>query len=120
MAFATRFNKEKKFDIDTNGFGYKTLADMYNTYGKETVYPLKAVYINTKGKFADNPVFATDSEFVNIPAHMTDVARSIIVDEEAIKDINRGVVGFSIYEYENKTFHKTCYGVRFVDVPEGF
>lgn len=116
MSFAKRFNKEKKFAIDTTGFNYASLADLYNQNGAECVYPLTAIYINTKGKYQDAPVFATDSFFVNIPSHMIDVANEILHDEEAIASINGGEVGFKIYAYRNNRYSKDCYGVDFVDM----
>lgn len=116
MSFASRFNKEKKFDIDTNGFQYNSIVDMFNFNGENWVYPLRAIYINTKGKYQDAPVFATDDCFVNIPSHMIDTAREILTDEQAIAEINNGKVGFQIYSYHNGRYNKDCFGVRFVDM----
>jgi len=120
MSFAKRFNKEKKFNIDTQGFGYTALQDLYNANGKNAVYPLKGIYINTKGKFADNPVFITIISgvgfLVNVPSHMMDVVREILIDEEAVADINAGKVGFMIYQYHSKNFNRDCLSVEFKDM----
>lgn len=116
MSFAKKYNKEKKFNIDTTGFNYASLADLYNNNGEKAVYPLTAIYINTKGKYQDAPVFATDEFFVNIPSHMIDSANEILKDDVAINDINNGKVGFQIYAYRNNRYSKDCYGVNFVDM----
>lgn len=115
-SFAKRFNKGARFNFDSQGLGYRTLAELYSEDGPDVVHMLHAIYINTKGKFADNPVFGTDGALVNIPAHMTDVCREIITDEDAIDDINAGRVGFTVYQYESEKFNRVCYGVNFVDV----
>lgn len=115
-SFASRFNKSRKFDIDTTNFQYASLCDLFNQNGAEFVYPVRAIYINTKGKYADAPVIATDDCFVNCPSHMTETAREILADDEAIADINAGKVGFQIYGYTASKYHKDCFGVEFVDV----
>lgn len=114
--FTSRFNKGRKFDVDTTNFQYESLADLYNTYGKEKVYPLTAIYINTKSKFGEAPVFATDEGFVNAPSHMLDTAKEILADDEAVADINSGKVGFEIYPYKAEKFNRDCFGINFVDM----
>lgn len=113
--FASKFNKARKFDVDTTHFQYESLADMYNANGKEHIYPLTAIYINTKSKFGSAPVFATDTCFVNAPSHMLDTAREILADDEAVAAINNGEVGFEIYPYTAEKFNRECFGINFVD-----
>lgn len=115
MNFAKRFNKGRKFNIDTNGFEYANLEELYKNNGADFVYPLCALYINTRGMYGDAPVFATDCCFVNIPSHMIDTARDILNDVDAIDAINNGKVGFQIYTYEQSKYNRVCYGVNFVD-----
>ena len=114
--FASKFNKMRKFDVDTTNFEYESLADLYNDNGADKVYPLTAIYINRKSKFGDAPVLATDSCFVNAPSHMMDVATEILADDEAIASINNGEVGFKIYVYTNTKFNRDCFGINFVDM----
>lgn len=114
--FASRFNKGRKFDIDTTNFTYESMADLYNNEGAGVVYPLTALYINTKSKFGDAPVFATDKFFVNAPSHMLDTVREILADDEAVAAINNGEVGFMIYPYVQEKFNRECFGINFVDI----
>ena len=121
MGIANRFNKTRKFDIDTTGFTYKSLADCFGANGAKKVYKIAGVYINTKGKYGDAPVLAVadDKEgyFVNLPSHLLDTANNIINDEEAVMAINKGKFGFTIYTYEsNNAQGRTLYSVEFVDM----
>ena len=116
MGYFSKFNKGRKFDFDTTGFEYRSLSELYNENGANQVYPLTAMYVNSKSNFGVAPVFATTDCFVNIPSHMVDVVNQILADEEAIKAINEGKIGFVIYPYIQKKFNKTCYGVNFVDI----
>lgn len=135
MAFSIskKYNKEKLFKINTDGFEYISLEDLYKEREsnvlvedfedpeevkeivEETVYQVRGIYINTKGLFDDAPVVALDSAYVNLPAHMTQICREILSDPQAIAAINAGRVGFTIYAYEKPQYHKTCYSVRWVD-----
>lgn len=139
MAFSIskKYNKEKLFKINTDGFEYVSLEDLY-TETKErvlldadedmlsdpddmkdhienTIFQVRGIYINTKGLYDDAPVVALDSAYVNLPAHMTQICREILSDPQAIAAINAGRVGFTIYAYEKPQYHKTCYSVRWVD-----
>ena len=135
MAFSIskKYNKEKLFKINTDGFEYISLEDLYKeresniaaedfedfdevkTIVEETIYQVRGIYINTKGLFDDAPVVALDSAYVNLPAHMTQICREILSDPQAIAAINAGRVGFTIYSYEKPQYHKTCYSVKWVD-----
>lgn len=117
MSKFSRFNKTKKFDIDTSNFEYKSLAELWDG-NQETVYPIRAIYINTKSKFGAAPVIATDEELVNAPAHLLDTCQEILHDDDAIKLINEGKAGFKIYIYHNDKFNTDCFGIEFVDVED--
>ena len=114
--FTNKFNKGKKFNIDTTGFEYVSLEELYCANGKEMVYPLTAIFINRMSLYGDAPVFATDKCFVNIPSHMLDTVNDILADEEAIEDINNAKVGFTIYRYHSERYSRDCYGVNFEDM----
>lgn len=116
MSFASRYNKEKKFEIDTDGFEYVSLKELYEAYGEEMVYPLRGIYINRKSMYGPAPVFVTNDSFVNIPEHMLGISKEILADDESIEEINDGKVGFEIYPYTSKTYKCDTFGVRFVDM----
>jgi hypothetical protein len=114
--FSKKYNTERLFDIDTSNFEYQDLSDLYNEDEPEKVFPVRGIYINTKGKFDDRPVIATSDCYVNLPAHLCDVCREILNDPKAIRAINEGMVGFTIYTYEQRRYEKTCYSIRWADV----
>lgn len=117
-SFAKRFNKEKVFNIDCSEFDYYSLEDMYKD--DDTVYPVRGIYLNNKSLYDPAPVVATDSYYVNLPAHMYQDCQEILKDKTAIADINRGVVGFKIYKYIQKKFNRECYSITWVDIdPSG-
>ena len=115
-SFSARYNKGRKFDIDTTNFEFESLVDLYNNNGADKVYSLRGLYINTKSQFGDSPVAATDKFFVDFPKHMLDVVKEILNDEEAVAFINEKGVGFQIYPYIQKKYKKQCYGINFVDL----
>lgn len=118
MSFAEKFNSEKLFSIDCTDFEYKSLEDLYlESNGDETkIYPIFGVYINTKGLYDPAPVIASDGYYVNLPAHLTSVCREMINDKATVNAINKGKCGFTIYSYEKKKYHKTCFSVIWVDM----
>ena len=116
MSFASKFNKGKKFNIDTEGFEFVDRKDLFASEGEGAVFPLTAIFINTKSQYGDHPVFATDKFFVDAPAHMMDVVEDILKDDDAIEDINNGKVGFTLYEFTSDKYKVNSIGIRFVDV----
>lgn len=114
MSFASKYNKRKLFNVDTTDFEYINTADLVKKDGIGKKYPLTAIYINSKSKYGESPVFATDKCLVNIPSHMTETAKQILEDDEAIQQINDGQVGFKLYEYTKDD--KPYIGVEFVDM----
>lgn len=116
FSFSKRYNKEKVFTINTSTFEYFSLEEMYQD--EETVYPVRGVYINNKSLYDPAPVLATDRYYVNLPAHMVDECRDIISDRQAISAINRGLVGFTIYNYHQERFNKDCYSIKWVDIED--
>lgn len=117
MSFASKRNKDvKKFDIDTEGFEYYNLDDLYEENGEDYQYILKGFYINKKSKYGDAPVAITLDYFVNLPQHMLDTVKEICADADDVADINNDKVGFKIYSYEDEKHKKTCYSIRFEDI----
>jgi hypothetical protein len=114
-SFASEYNREKLFDIDTSNFEYFNLEDIFD--GDETkVYPCNGIYISTKGYYGEHPVVAMDDKYVNLPQHMMDMVKDILNDKRAVRAINDGTVGFTIYTYEQKRYGTTCYSIRWVDI----
>ncbi len=116
MSFANRFNKGKKFDFNTEGLEYTSLADLYNANGEKAHYTLRAIFINSKSKYGEAPVFAIDNALVNAPSHLLDTVKEILSDNDAIASINEGKVGFTIYPYKAEKFNVDTFGIKFIDL----
>ena len=120
MSFAKRHNKERMFDVDTEGLEYFKPVEAYASYGKNAVYKVEALYINKGGKYDDAPVAVVSCEGVqfmlNLPAHTTTEVTEILSSREDIDDIKAGKVGLKLYPYHSKTYNKDCYGVTWVDL----
>ena len=116
FSFAKQFNKERIFPIETTGFEYISLAELYAKHGAEQVYILRAMYRNDMGLFEPSPTFVIDGYFVNIPSHMMQTYDAVMQSPEAIAAINEEKVGFKIREYTAAKYGKLCYSVEFVDL----
>ena len=126
FSFASKYNTERLFDVDTSGFEYVNLEAIYNTLLQQYegdisevekhVLPIHGLYINTKGNFDDAPVAALDDCYVNLPAHLTETVREVLKDSKAIAAINEGHVGITVYQYHQRRFNKECYSIRWVDM----
>lgn len=114
MSFASKRNKNVRFDVDTNGFEFKKLADLFTKYGKDKQYGVKGLFINTKGKYGSNPVAILENCFASLPSYMVSDVKSILSDSEDVTSIKEGKVGFTIYTYESHG--KTCYSINWVDM----
>lgn len=114
MGIASKYNKGRKFDFEIpKDFEYASLHDLYNQNGKDFVYDVRAMYINKKSKFGESPVIATSNELVNLPKHLTDTVKEMLIDDDCVNAINNHVFGFTIYPYESGT--NVYYSVNWVD-----
>ena len=116
MSFNFESLNKGKFLVNTNGFEYRSLADLFNENGADKKYKIRAVYINTKGKYGDAPVVALDDCFVNLPSNTLPAAREILSSNDAINEINAGCAGFIIRPYHTNKYNRDCLGVDFVNL----
>lgn len=114
MSYAEKFNKKRLFDVTiSEDATYVDLKSLFDKNGVDKIYPVQAIYINTKGKFDDAPVIVMDSEtLVNCPAHLTEQVKEMLSDDELVKAVNNGEVGFKIYNYVDSKFNKSCYSIE--------
>lgn len=115
MSFAKLYNKVT-FSVNTEGFEYCKLKDLYEPKAKEQkTHVLNGLFVN-KSPLGESPVFicAELKKLVNIPSHLADTCKTILSDCDAVQAIEEGKVGFYIYSYEARG--KECYSIRFVDL----
>lgn len=113
MSIASKYNKSNKFNykIPENA-EYITLQN-----AKESCYIINAIYINKKSMYGEHPVFCSNNLLFDIPKHMNDIVKEMLNDDLVIKAINKGLLGFKVRPYIDKTYGKKCYSVEFVDLP---
>lgn len=118
MSIANKYNRTKVFNFNIpQEFKYVSLSELFQKNGSNKVYKVNAIYINRKSRYADAPVVATDSELVNMPSHMTDTVKQMLQDDEVIEAVNKGKLGFTIYQYENKQQgHNLYFSINWVDM----
>lgn len=114
----SQINRRPVFDIDTENFDYFSLQELFeeNDEDEDKVYPVYAIYINTKGKYEDAPVVALEDRYVNLPANQLDAANEILASDSAIQAINNGNCGIQIRKYYKKKFDRWCYTVDWVNI----
>lgn len=113
MSILDKYNGSR-FDFRApEGTEWVKLKDLVERDGEGAIYPLKAMYINRKSEYGDEPVLVTPNALVNAPHHLTNTVNDMLNDDELIKYINDGYVSFTIYQYTNK--RGTGYSVRWVD-----
>ena len=114
MGFS-KFNRGNKFNpINTEGYEYRKLEELYKEYGKDVQYPIRALYVN-KTKFGESAVATTDGYFINLPSHVVNDVKEIIADEDLVNRINEGLVSIEIYEYFSHKYNDVFYGIRWVE-----
>lgn len=112
MSIVSKYNKGRLFfDYQIpKEVEYLSMADLFNENGKECVYPLRRVLINTKGLYGDSPILATDMGLINAPKHLLEPCQEMMKDNEFVNAVNDGKIGFTIYTYTVN--NRVCYSVN--------
>lgn len=115
MAFSFQQFNKVSFSVDTTGFTYCKLKELYNEKNANKIYTLNGLWVS-KSPLGESPVFivAECKKLVNMPQHLSEIARQILADNNAVTTIESGKVGFTIHEYEARK--KVCYSINFVDI----
>lgn len=117
MSFANRHNKGSKFNIDTDGWDYKKLSDLYDD-DSDAIHVVQGLYINKKSQYGAAPVAICEGYCVNLPGHLTEEVEDILASADDVSDIKAGKVGFSIYTYDKMVGkkNKVCYSINWEDL----
>lgn len=115
MGIASHNMRETRFKVDTTGFEFKKLSELFDPKKPETVFSVYGLYINRKSKYGDSPFAASDGYFISLPAHLADVVRSILADDEAVTQMNEGKAGLVIRPYPDDK-GDTHYSADFCEV----
>lgn len=117
MGVANKYNKGARFDFQIpKEFHFQSLANLFENDGKGIVYNVRGLYINHKSKYGDAPVIVTDFCLVNVPKHLLDTCKAMLLDDDFISAVNAGKVGVTIYTYNVKNSDDLRYSVSWVDL----
>lgn len=106
----SKFNKERLFEINTAGFDYVSLEDLYNSNPADKQYKVCGLYIGTKSQFdPEVPIVALDNTYVNLPVHQLAEVQSMLASPQAIQGIRNGECAFTIQHYYQQRYKKDCY-----------
>lgn len=106
----SRFNKERLFAVNTAGFDYVNLEDLYTRNKADKIYKVCGLYIGTKSQFdPEVPIVALNDTYVNLPVHQLSEVQSMLSSPQAIQGIRNGECGFTIQHYYQQRYKKDCY-----------
>lgn len=119
MGIASKYNKGTKYNYTMKeGAEFFSLEELFKKYDENSIFPVYGFFINTKGKYGDNPVAMSHDFYISLPEHLLDDVKAIMNDDEATEQINAGGLGLQIRTYEKelqKGKPRTCYSVTWVD-----
>lgn len=116
MSILSKYNKKvNKFDFDGADLTFTSLKELFKKDGQGVVYTVRALFINTKGKFGEQPVLVATDFLVSLPTHMLGTVKDMLEDDDLIKMVNDCKVGFNIRPYTTKD-KKEYYSIDWVEV----
>lgn len=101
--------RNKNFGVETNGFTYVKLSDLYNDEPDE-VHPVLGAY-QRQGQFGLSSVIIIEGKFVNLPKHLNDDVSAILQHIDVIDDKK---LGFKVVPYKSK--YGQFYSVEWIDM----
>lgn len=100
-----RFNKGYKFDVDLTNAKFVKLKNIFTGDESKKYYVNGVFDFTSSSKYGDNVcAHLITNELVTLPKHCADDVRDMLNDEEIVKAINDGVVGFTIRKYIDTKF----------------
>jgi len=123
MGIASKYNKQgNRFDYqmpEGAEFTFVKASELFELPQNETGVIVRAMYINTKGKYDDHGVLICEDPaiLIDCPNHMTDTIKEMMKDDEAVEQINAGKLGVKAYKYETKNAASGfAFGLEFFDL----
>lgn len=125
MGLMSKFNKGNVFkDVDTTNMEYVKLADVYDKNNPDKIFKIQGVYTNPKSKLGESCVAIGEKVQYNLPNYEVETVKEMLADDEVIKAIRAGKVGFKIEPYSNSwgvnketgEIEKEFYGIDWVDI----
>lgn len=111
-----KYNKTTVFENTVEHDEFKKLEDLYNN-GVKT-FKVLGFFITGDFGYGKGCFINSDEYNVTLPQHQLSTVLNIMEDEEAIAEINSGIVVANIYEYElprykGRKFYNVEYDTNF-------
>lgn len=116
MGVAKKYNKTNTASFTFKpgpDFPYEKLKDVFDPKNPNRVFLCRGVFLNPKSKYS-KAVMINDDCYVNLPAHLEGTVDDILQDQEAIDQINAGLLGYRIREYAGQNGKN--YSIDWVDL----
>ena len=114
----TQFNKntfEKiEWGVDTNGFVFKKIKDIYEVTNVVQVFGFFFVKSENYGL---QPVAILKDCLLNLPTHKRDIISEMLKNPDAVNAIKNGECSLTFRQYKSK-YNKVCYDFDFIDTPK--
>ena len=114
----TQFNKntfEKiEWGVDTNGFVFKKIKDIYEETNVAQVFGFFFVKSENYGL---QPVAILKDCLLNLPTHKRDIISEMLKNPDAVNAIKNGECSLTFRQYKSK-YNKICYDFDFIDTPK--
>lgn len=112
-------SRGKVFVVDTTGFEYKALGELFDAKNPDRTFSVYGAYI---GRFYSKRekreveccFVASDGYFISLPAHLVETVKEILSDQESIEQMNASEAGLVIRPYEKDG--ETFYSADFVEL----
>ena len=124
MGIASKYNKQgNRFNYqipENSGHVFVKASELFETIpaNNEGVV-VRSLYINNKGKYGAHGVIVCSEPaiLIDCPNHMTDAIRDMMIDDEAVAQINAGKLAVRAYKYDTKNAAAGfAYGLEFIDL----
>ena len=114
----TQFNKntfEKiEWDIDTNGFVFKKIKDLYE---ETNVVQVFGFFFVKSENYGLQPVAILKDCLLNLPTHKREIISEMLKNPDAVNAIKNGECSLTFRQYKSK-YNKVCYDFDFVNTPK--
>ena len=114
----TQFNKntfEKiEWGVDTNGFVFKKIKDVYE---EKNVVQVFGFFFVKSENYGLQPVAILKDCLLNLPTHKRDIISEMLKNPDAVNAIKNGECSLTFRQYKSK-YNKICYDFDFIDTPK--
>ena len=114
----TQFNKntfEKiEWGVDTNGFVFKKINDIYE---ETNVVQVFGFFFVKSENYGLQPVAILKDCLLNLPTHKRDIISEMLKKPDAVNAIKNGECSLTFRQYKSK-YNKICYDFDFVNTPK--